>query len=47
MVVANQDSNSIVLFAIDQVSGKLTAIGQPLPTLEKPICVKFLSTTPQ
>jgi 6-phosphogluconolactonase len=47
MVVGNQDSNSIVLFSIDPGSGKLAAIGEPVATVEKPICVKFLTAMPQ
>jgi 6-phosphogluconolactonase len=46
MIVANQDSSTIVLFSIDDQTGKLTPIGQPLPTVAAPICVKFLEETP-
>ena len=41
MIIANQDSNNIVLFKIDQETGKLTPVGAPfeVPT---PTCVKYL-----
>jgi 6-phosphogluconolactonase len=43
LLVANQDSNSLTLFAIDQHSGQLTAVGRPFNTVHAPTCVKFVS----
>jgi 6-phosphogluconolactonase len=42
MLLANQNSNTLVLFAIDQQTGKLTPVGHPIPTIRGPICVKFV-----
>ncbi|CAF2738978.1 unnamed protein product [Rotaria sp. Silwood2] len=41
LIVANQDSNNLVLFTIDQITGKLTATGSTVP-ISKPTCVKYL-----
>jgi len=43
LLAANQDSNSIVLFAIDPDTGKLTPKGHSLD-VAAPTCVKFLPT---
>jgi 6-phosphogluconolactonase len=43
MLLANQNSDNLVLFAIDQATGKLTPVGQPVPTVHGPICVKFVA----
>ncbi|MGA2231617.1 MAG: lactonase family protein [Tepidisphaeraceae bacterium] len=43
MLLANQNSDTLVLFAIDQATGKLTPVGQPVPTVHGPICVKFVA----
>jgi 6-phosphogluconolactonase len=43
MVVANQESGTIVLFKIDQLTGKLTPVGTPMPTIKGPLCVKFVA----
>jgi 6-phosphogluconolactonase len=45
LIVANQDSNSIVLFAIDPNTGKLSPIGKPFD-VASPTCVKYLLTNP-
>lgn len=42
MIVANQDSSNIVLFSIDDHTGKLKQAGEPMP-VGSPICVKFLA----
>ncbi|MDP4131913.1 MAG: lactonase family protein [Bacteroidota bacterium] len=42
LLVANQDSDNIVVFAIDPVSGLLKATGKEL-SVPNPVCVKFLS----
>lgn len=43
LLLANQNSDNLVLFAIDQQTGKLSPVGQPIPTVHGPICVKFLA----
>jgi 6-phosphogluconolactonase len=40
LVAAHQDSNSVVVHAIDQTTGALTATGTPI-NLGKPVCVVF------
>jgi 6-phosphogluconolactonase len=44
LIVANQESDSIVLFSIDRQTGKLTPVGDALP-VKVPMCVKFLAMT--
>ena len=41
MIVANQDGNSLVVFAIDQKTGELKPTGQKI-VVANPVCVKFL-----
>jgi 6-phosphogluconolactonase len=41
LIAANQDSNTIVIFRINQETGELSVIGSPLE-VELPTCVKFL-----
>ncbi|CAF4617793.1 unnamed protein product [Rotaria sp. Silwood1] len=41
LIVANQDSNNLVLFTIDQITGKLTTTGS-IVSISKPTCVKYL-----
>lgn len=41
LLCANRDANNIVVFAIDQETGRLTATGDPLVT-PSPICVLFV-----
>ena len=41
MIVANQDGDSIIVFAIDDKTGKLTPIGQKA-NVGSPVCVKFV-----
>ena len=41
LIVANQDSNNVVLFTIDEQTGKLTATGSSVQ-VSKPTCVKYL-----
>jgi 6-phosphogluconolactonase len=47
LIVANQEEGkpigSIVMFSIDQKTGKLTPAVGPLPAGHEPICVKFLA----
>ena len=43
LLLANQDSDTLVLFAIDQLTGKLTPVGKPIPTVHGPSCVKFVA----
>ncbi|HEY4329682.1 MAG TPA: lactonase family protein [Phycisphaerae bacterium] len=46
MVLANQDSDNLVLFKIDQATGMLTAVGQPIASnVKAPICVKFVAAS--
>ena len=42
LVVANQDSDTLATFRIDQLTGRLTPTGHvaPAPT---PVCVKFMA----
>lgn len=40
ILVANQESDSIVAFRVDQSDGTLTPFGTPI-TLSKPVCLKF------
>ncbi|HTK75156.1 MAG TPA: lactonase family protein [Gemmataceae bacterium] len=42
LIAANQDSNNLVVFRIDQQSGKLTPTGQQVE-VGQPVCVKFLA----
>ena len=41
LIVANQNSNTMAVFRIDQKTGKLTAVGETI-ALGAPVCVKFL-----
>ena len=41
LIVANQDSDNIVLFRIDQTTGLLKPIGEPI-AIKHPQCVKFV-----
>ena len=41
LFAANQQSNNIVIFRIDQETGKLTPTGRVLD-VSQPVCVKFL-----
>ncbi|CAF1056704.1 unnamed protein product [Rotaria sordida] len=41
LIVANQDSNNLVLFTIDQTTGKLIPTGSTV-SISKPTCVKYL-----
>jgi len=41
LFVANQESGNIVIFDIDQTTGKLTPTGQVLH-LDSPVCLKFM-----
>lgn len=41
LIVANQNSHNVVLFTIDQLTGKLTATGSSVQ-ISVPTCVKFL-----
>ena len=44
MVLANQNSDNLVLFKIDRATGMLTAVGQPIASsVKEPICVKFVA----
>lgn len=40
-LVANQDSNNVILFAIDQINGTLKSLNQ-IMSIDKPVCIKFL-----
>jgi 6-phosphogluconolactonase len=42
LLVANQNSDNIVEFAIDPVTGKLTPTGTELKG-SAPVCIKFLA----
>lgn len=46
MIVANQTSGNLVLFKIDQATGKLTQMGTPLE-ITNPTCVKFVAVQEQ
>ncbi len=41
LIAANQNSGTVVLFAIDPATGKLTPKGEPI-AVPSPVCVKFL-----
>jgi 6-phosphogluconolactonase (cycloisomerase 2 family) len=43
LLLANQNSDTLVLFAIDGQTGGLTPVGTPIPTVHGPICVKFVA----
>jgi 6-phosphogluconolactonase len=43
LLLANQNSDTLVLFSIDQKTGLLSPIGKPVPTVHGPICVKFVA----
>jgi len=43
LLLANQDSDTLVLFSIDAQTGLLSPVGQPIPTVHGPICVKFVA----
>ncbi|MBI1342638.1 MAG: beta-propeller fold lactonase family protein [Terrimonas sp.] len=43
LLVANQDSNEIVVFTIDKASGALSDSGERI-NLGKPVCIKWIST---
>jgi 6-phosphogluconolactonase len=40
LLVCNQDSNSIVVFRIDQNDGELTPVGEPF-AVPMPVCIRF------
>jgi 6-phosphogluconolactonase len=42
LLVGNQDSNSVVTFRIDQQTGRLSAVGEPL-AIGSPVCVQFVA----
>jgi 6-phosphogluconolactonase len=42
LFVANQDSDTIVLFRINQKTGKLTPTGKPVK-VPSPVCLKMIS----
>ncbi|HZC24900.1 MAG TPA: beta-propeller fold lactonase family protein, partial [Candidatus Binatia bacterium] len=44
LLAANQKSDNIVVFRIDQATGRLTPTGQTLK-VNAPVCVKFMTTT--
>ena len=41
LIAANQKSNSLAVFSIDQDTGELTSVG-PLAQVGTPVCVLFL-----
>jgi 6-phosphogluconolactonase len=41
LLVANQNSNNILIFSIDKVSGTLTQVGNPI-SIPSPVCIKFM-----
>ena len=41
LLAANQASNNIVVFKIDQQTGHLTPTGEVLP-VTSPVCIKFV-----
>lgn len=43
LLVANQHSNQIQVFRIDPTSGLLTDTHQDITTIEKPVCLKFIT----
>lgn len=44
MIAANERSSTITVFRIDQKTGKLTAVGEPI-AVASPVCVKFLPSS--
>ena len=42
MLAGNQDSDSVVTFRIDQQTGRLSAVGEPL-AIGSPLCVQFVA----
>ena len=42
LIAANQDSDTLTVFAIDQASGRLSATGHSL-SLPRPVCVAFVA----
>ncbi|HEY1464180.1 MAG TPA: beta-propeller fold lactonase family protein, partial [Terriglobales bacterium] len=40
LLVANQDSDNIVIFRVDPQTGRLNPSGQSV-TLSSPVCIKF------
>ena len=42
MLAANQDANNIVVFKINQNTGKLNETGSTV-SLSKPVCITFLN----
>lgn len=42
ILVANQNSNEVVIFKRDALSGLMTPMGEPLQ-VDKPVCLKFVS----
>ena len=40
LISANQNSNNLAVYRIDQKTGRLTATGQTLE-VQAPVCVKF------
>jgi 6-phosphogluconolactonase len=43
LLLANQNSDTLVLFAIDRATGRLSPVGEPIKTVHGPICVKFVA----
>ncbi len=43
LLVANMHSNTIQVFSIDKTTGLLTDTKQDINTIEKPVCLKFIS----
>lgn len=43
LLVANQHSNQIQVFSIDPATGLLTDTKQDITTVEKPVCLKFIT----
>ena len=41
LIVANQDSGTVVLFRIDDTTGRLKEVGEPV-AVPSPVCVKFV-----
>ena len=42
LVVAHQDSDSLMVFRIEGATGKLTPVGRPVPA-QVPVCETFLA----
>jgi 6-phosphogluconolactonase len=42
LLVANRDTDNVVLFSIDPASGQLTYTGKQL-SIPNPVCLKFLA----